>query len=183
MVFDWGVHLIDQILWMIKEPVSEVYANLHMVKTPEVDDYFKAVIRFEGGLSAQIEVGTYHLVRLPRWYVCGDGGGLVIEGFDCKGRITHAKETDMVWEPEIIHTEAGPTRSMAPRPKDTLEEIALPDVQTDWADFYHNVLAVIDGKEELIVKPEEARKVMQVMTAIFESDRTGKSVKIDRYYK
>jgi predicted dehydrogenase len=183
MVFDWGVHMIDQMLWMIKEPIAEVYANLHMVKTPEVDDYFKAVIRFESGLSTQIEVGTYNLERLPRWYVCGDGGALVINTMDGKGKITHAKDYVMAWEEEVVQTEGGPTRTMAPRPKETLEEIALPEVQTDWADYYHNILAVLDGKEELIVKPEEARKVLQVMTAIFESSATGKSIKIDRYYK
>ncbi|MCL2814650.1 MAG: Gfo/Idh/MocA family oxidoreductase [Oscillospiraceae bacterium] len=183
MVFDWGVHMIDQMLWMIKEPVAEVYANLHMVKTPEVDDYFKAVIRFDSGLSTQIEVGTYNLERLPRWYVCGDGGALVINGMDGKGRLTHAKDFEMEWTQEVVQTEGGPTRTMAPRPKETLEEVPLPEVETDWADYYHNVLAVLDGKEQLIVKPEEARKVLQVMTAIFESDATGESIKIDRYYK
>jgi len=183
MVFDWGVHLIDQILWMIKEPVAEVYANLHMVKTPEVDDYFKAVIRFDSGLSAQIEVGTYNLERLPRWYVCGDGGAVVVNDWECNGKITHAKDFEMSWEQEVVQTEGGPTRTMAPRPKETLEELPLPDVHTDWADYYHNVLAYLDGKEELIVKPAELRKVMQVMAAIFESGETGKAIKIDRYYK
>jgi len=183
MVFDWGVHLIDQMLWMIKEPVSEVYANLHSVKTPEVDDYFKAIIRFDSGLSTQIEVGTYNLERLPRWYVCGDGGALVINDMSCAGKITHAKDFEMQWTEEVVQTEGGPTRTMAPRPKETLEELPLPEVKTDWADYYHNVLAVLDGKEELLVKPEEVRKVVQVMTAIFESSETGKAVKIDRYYK
>jgi len=183
MVFDWGVHMIDQLLWMIKEPVAEVYANLHMVKTPEVDDYFKTIIRFQSGLSTQIEVGTYNLERLPRWYVCGDGGALVIDGMDGKGRLTHAKDFVMEWTQEVVQTEGGPTRTMAPRPKETLEQVPLPEVVTDWADYYHNVLAVLDGKEELIVKPEEARRVLQVMAAIFESDATGESIKIDRYYK
>ena len=183
MVFDWGVHLIDQIMWMISEPVSEVYANLHSVKTPEVDDYFKAIMRFESGLSAQIEVGTYNLERLPRWYVCGDGGAVVVNDWECNGKITHAKDFEMTWEQEVVQTEGGPTRTMAPRPKETLEELPLPEVQTDWTDFYRNVLASLDGKEELLVKPEEVRKVVQVMTAIFESHKTGKSIKIDRYYK
>ena len=179
MVFDWGVHLIDQMMWMIKEKVSEVYANLHMVKTPEVDDYFKAIIRFESGLSAQIEVGTYNLELLPRWYVCGDGGAVVVEGWDCKGRVTHAKQMDMTWEQEVVQTAAGPTRTMAPRPKETLEQLPLPEVVTDWADYYHNVLAVLDGKEELIVKPEEARRVIQVMEAIFKSSETGEAIKLN----
>jgi len=179
MVFDWGVHLIDQMMWMIKEKVAEVYANLHMVKTPEVDDYFKAIIRFESGLSTQIEVGTYNLERLPRWYVCGDGGAIVIDDMSCKGRVTHAKDFEMKWEEEVVQTEGGPTRTMAPRPKETLEELPLPEVKTDWAEYYHNVLAVLDGKEELIVKPEEARRVIQVMEAIFKSSETGEAIKLN----
>jgi predicted dehydrogenase len=102
---------------------------------------------------------------------------------DGKGKITHAKDYEMAWEEEVVQTEGGPTRTMAPRPKETLEELPVPEVQTDWADYYHNILAVLDGKEELIVKPEQARKVLQVMTAIFESSATGKAIKIDRYYK
>jgi len=183
MVFDWGVHLIDQILWMLKEPVAEVYANLHSVKTPEVDDYFKAVIRFDSGLSTQIEVGTYNLERLPRWYVCGDGGAIVVNDWECNGKITHAKDFEMAWEQEVVQTEGGPTRTMAPRPKETLEELPLPEVKTDWTDYYKNIMAYLDGKAELIVKPGEVRKVMQVMTAIFESSETGETIKIDRYYK
>lgn len=179
MVFDWGVHLIDQMMWMIKEKVAEVYANLHMVKTPEVDDYFKAIIRFESGLSTQIEVGTYNLERLPRWFVCGDGGALVINSMDGIGKITHAKDFEMKWEEEVIQTEGGPTRTMAPRPKETLEEIPLPEVKTDWADYYHNIIDVLDGKAELIVKPEEARRVLQVMEAIFKSSETGESIKLN----
>ena len=183
MLLDWGVHLIDQLLWMIKEPVVEVYANMHMVKTPEVDDYFKLIMRFDSGLSTQVEVGTYNLERLPRWYVCGDGGGLVIHDMNCNGQITRAKDYVMEWTEEVVQTEGGPTRTMAPRPKETLEELTLPEVQTDWTDYYKNIMAVLDDGAELIVKPEEARKVMQVMAAVFESHETGKAIKIDRYYK
>ena len=183
MVLDWGVHLIDQLLWMLKEPVAEVYANLHSVKTPEVDDYFKAIIRFDSGLSTQIEVGTYNLERLPRWYVCGDAGALTIHDMKPTGTITRAKDFVMEWKEEVVQTEGGPTRTMAPRPQETLEALPLPEVRTDWVDYYKNIMAVLAGKEELIVKPEESRKVMQVMAAIFESHETGKAVKIDRYYK
>ena len=156
MVFDWGAHLIDQMLWMVKEEVAEVYANLHRVKTPEVEDYFKAVLRFESGLSTQIEFGSYHLTTLPRWYVCGDGGSLTIEGFDCKGKVMCAEKT-------------GAER---------VRELPLPEVQTDYADYYTNYLAALDGKEELIVKPEEVRRAMRVIDAIFKSHETGETVKL-----
>jgi predicted dehydrogenase len=65
---------------------------------------------------------------------------------------------------------------MAPRAEDTMEELPLPEVETDWADFYKNVMACIGGREEQIVKLPESRRVMQVIEAAFESNRTGRSV-------
>ena len=179
MVYDWGVHLIDQILDMIPSKVVSVYANLHIVRTKEVDDYFKLVFRFENGISAQVEVGTFNLVQLPRWYVCGDGGALVIEGWDCSGKIIHTKDHLMKWEPVVVQTKAGPTRTMAPRPADTLEELPLPEVHTSWSSYYRNIMDTIDGKAELIVTIPSVRRVLRVIEACFESDKRGEGVKTD----
>lgn len=179
MVYDWGVHLIDQLLDMIDSKVVSVYANLHSVRTPEVDDYFKLVFRYENGITAHVEVGTFNLVQLPRWYACGDGGALVINDWDCHGKIIHTRDTVMKWEPVVVQTKAGPTRTMAPRPADTLEELPLPHVETSWSCFYRNILDTIDGKAELIVTIPSVRRVLQVIEACFESDRTGEGIKTD----
>ena len=177
MLFDWGVHQIDQIIDMMGcEKVVSVYANMHSVRTPEVDDYYKLILRFEGGMTAQIETSTYTLVQQPRWYAYGDGGSLIIEGWDCKGRIIRAKDHVMNWEPVIVQTEAGPTRTMAPRPAETLEEIPLPTVDPHWTDYYTNIINVLDGKDELIVNEINVRRVLQIMEAAFESDRTRSGI-------
>ena len=52
----------------------------------------------------------------------------------------------------------------------------LPQVDMHWSDYYRNVMDAIDGKAELIVKPEQVLRVLKVMDAIFESGRTHKSV-------
>ncbi|MBO4869147.1 MAG: Gfo/Idh/MocA family oxidoreductase [Clostridia bacterium] len=179
MVYDWGVHLIDQLLDMIDSKVVSVYANLHSVRTPEVDDYFKLVFRYENGITAHVEVGTFNLVQLPRWYACGDGGALVINDWDCHGKIIHTRDTVMKWEPVVVQTKAGPTRTMAPRPADTLEELPLPHVETSWSCYYRNILDTIDGKAELIVTIPSVRRVLRLIEACFESDRTGEGVKTD----
>jgi hypothetical protein len=83
----------------------------------------------------------------------------------------------MEWEPEVVQTVGGPTRTMAPRPKETLEELALPKVESQWSDYYINVIAHLNGKEDLIVKHEELRRVMKIIEAAFESDRTHQSIK------
>ena len=84
----------------------------------------------------------------------------------------------MTFEEDIIYTKAGPTKTMAPRSKDTLEEIEISGkgVETDYDTFYRNLAAYFDGTEELRVKPEEAMRVMKVMEACFESDRTGETI-------
>ena len=45
-------------------------------------------------------------------------------------------DKQMAWEDDIVYTEAGPTRTMAPRPKQTTQELPLPEVETDWSDYY-----------------------------------------------
>ncbi|HOF27653.1 MAG TPA: Gfo/Idh/MocA family oxidoreductase [Clostridia bacterium] len=177
MLLDWGVHLIDQILYMIDEKVTEVYCQLFSIKTPEVDDYFKLLLRFESGLSAQIEVGTYCLEKMPRWYINADHGSLIVKNWECEGKITKASEIVMEWEPEVVQTVGGPTRTMAPRPKETLEELALPEVQSQWIEYYMNVISYLNGKEDIIVKHEELRRVMKIIEAAFESDKIHKSIK------
>jgi predicted dehydrogenase len=59
MLYDWGVHLIDQMLWMIPEKVTSVFANVRNVINKDVDDYFHIMLRFESGLVGEIELGTY----------------------------------------------------------------------------------------------------------------------------
>jgi predicted dehydrogenase len=176
MVLDWGPHLIDQMLQLVPEAVVRVDCHLHHVKIPQVDDYFKLMLRFEGGLSAQIEVGIYHYIKHPRWLVCGDGGDLTIEDWSCGGKIMRMKNDDKMWDDTIAHTAAGPTRTMAPVVKEVLEELPLPEVETDWGEFYKNVIACIEGREEQIIKLPESRRVMRVIEAAFESDRIGQSV-------
>jgi predicted dehydrogenase len=65
---------------------------------------------------------------------------------------------------------------MAPRRKETIQEEPLPEVQTDWSDYYKNIVNVLDNNAELIVKPEQSLRVMKVIDAAFLSAKTGKSV-------
>ncbi|HHW45737.1 MAG TPA: Gfo/Idh/MocA family oxidoreductase [Clostridiales bacterium] len=179
MLYDWGIHLIDQIMLMIDQKVVDVHCQLVSVKTQEVDDYFKLILRFESGLTAQLEVGTYCLKPKPRWYVNGTKGSLIINDWDCNGTVVHSSEIGMEWEPEVVQTKAGPTRTMAPRPKETLSEYKIEKAEGDWVNFYRNVAAAIDNKEELFVKPGQLLRVMKVIEAAFKSAETGHSVAVD----
>lgn len=178
MMLDWGVHLIDQLMMMNDTPVTAVYCQMYNVNYAECDDGFKLQLTFADGLRATVEVGTSHYIGAPRWYVCGDRGAMVVDDWNCNGKIVRATEREITFEEEIIYTKAGPTKTMAPRAKDTVEETLLnpDDFQADYDAYYRNIADVLDGTAEPLVKPEEAMRVMKVMEAAFESHRTGQVV-------
>lgn len=178
MVYDWGVHLIDQYLFMIDSPVTEVYAQLFGIYTDEVDDNFKALLRFENGVSALIEVSMNCFILHPRWHVSGEAGTCVINDWDCNGKMVRlSDDEELKWDEKIVYTSAGPTRSMAPRPVETMMELEFPNIVVDRLDYYRGFCAHLDGKGELPVKPESVLRVLKVMDAMFQSNEKGQSIK------
>lgn len=177
MLLDWGVHLIDQLLWMIDAPVVSVYADLQSIYSEEVDDNLKLMLKFENGVSAIVEVATNCFINQCRWHMIGEEGTAAIEDWSCKGKIVKLNtEEAMEWADTIVYTEAGPTRTMAPRPSESTLTLPLPEVETDWTDYYKNIVGVLEGSAALIVKPEECLRVMKVIDAIFESADKNESV-------
>jgi predicted dehydrogenase len=178
MLLDWGVHLLDQLVQMIDSPVTQVNAHLFRLFSGEVDDNIKIFLRFANGVSAVTEMSTNCFIPHPRWHVSCSEGTMTVDDWSCNGKITKlAVEGEMVWEDDIVYTEAGPTRTMAPRPAHTVEECPLPDVKSDWSEYYKNILDVLDNKAELIVKPEQTLRVMKVVDLAFLSNETGEAIK------
>lgn len=174
MVLDWGVHLIDQMMDMIKSPVVSVDAHLFNLFSDDVDDNIKIFLRFENGVSAVLEMATNCFVNHPRWHVCCTDGTAVVEDWSCNGKIVKLNtDAKMEWNDDIVYTEAGPTRTMAPRPVQTTQVLELPDVTSEWTDYYENIVDVIENGAELIVKPEQALRVMKVIDTIFASQEAG----------
>ena len=71
MLYDWGVHLIDQILDMIKSEIISLYADVQNVINEKVDDYFNIIMKFRNGITAEIELGTYYLTPKRAWFIGG----------------------------------------------------------------------------------------------------------------
>ncbi len=179
MLLDWGVHLIDQIMWLVQSNVREVYAHMLSIKFRGVDDNFKLMLRFENGVSAFVEVDTYTFINLPRWHISGDSGTLQIDDFSCAGKIVRANTVEMKWDEGIVYTVAGPTRTMAPRPKESIEELSLPQMECDARDYYRNFRDADVNGAELAVKPEQAMRVMRVIDAAFQSAAKKKSISVN----
>jgi predicted dehydrogenase len=181
MVYDWGVHLIDQFTTMYAvQKISSVYAQTCSIINPDVEDMFKIELVIAEGPSVHIEVGTFALRKLPRFFAIGDLGSLSINdmmGED--GGITLLKERMEEMGKVIVNTPFGPTRTMAPQPDECYINLTLPKIEEDWTGFYKNLVKVMAGKEALSVTPESVRRTMLVVDAVFSSARTNRVVDLN----
>lgn len=168
MILDWGVHMLDQLLMLIDEPVVSTYCTVSHVTNDEVDDGFKAIITFGSGLTAQVEVGTSNFINLPRWYMQGENGTAVINDWSLNGEIVKVSD----WEKRDavpVVTAAGLTKTMAPRTKETIQHYPLPKVESDVRDYYRNFVKAIRGEEAQLVTHAQMMRVMRLMEACFKS--------------
>lgn len=182
MMYDWGVHLIDQMLYMIDEKVVNIFCKMYKINYNEVDDAFHLIMTFESGLTCYIEVATNNFISHPRWYVLGREGSLQIDDWACNGKIVKCLQKEDTWSNEIKPVKAGPTKTMAPRDPSTVDVIPIvtPDDVIDNLDpVYEQMVHAIEGTAELTIKPEQALRVIKVMEAAFISAETGEAIKTE----
>lgn len=173
MLLDWGVHLLDQLLWLIDSPIKSVQADLSFILGDEVDDGFMSYITFENGVRALVEVGTTNYTKLPRWYVKGLEGTAKIDDWDLSGEIIAATGREDVQAPAPIQAGVGLTKTMAPPSEEATEKLTFPEPKAEYAPFYQNFYEVVREGAEPIVKNHEVRKVMQLIEQIFSITQKG----------
>jgi predicted dehydrogenase len=176
MLYDWGVHLIDQILDMVDSKIVSLYADVQNVINEKVDDYFKIIFKFAHGILAEIELGTYYLTPKRAWFIGGDKGSAYIDGFGGEGKIVRTAYLLKNVPGKITMTAAGPTRSFGPPAPGLLVEEKLPSVQVSHRNYFEHFIKALHGEEELIVKPEQVRRVLHVMDAVRKSAQTGEAI-------
>ena len=175
MILDWGVHLIDQILQIYTQPIKRVHCTVTHITNKEVDDGFYLTLTFADGAQAMIEVGTYNFIPLPRFYMLAEQGTAIITDWRENCKVVKCK----YWhESEVIpvQTAAGLTKTMAPRDSVTVDEFTLDRPVSDVHDFYRNVCAAIDGKEQQLITLPQVRKVLRVMELAFRSAELDQTI-------
>ena len=98
-IFDWGAHMIDQALRLVPSKVDTVFCDMkHRRCDVDVESYLYCIIRFQNGLSYNIELSDMCRLKKPKWFVLGDRGTLAKTGIDPqesamnRGEIEAAKE-------------------------------------------------------------------------------------------
>lgn len=180
MLFDWGVHLIDQMLQLFKgETVTSVHARILSILTPAVDDFFEIEMMFSGGVCAKVLVGTFALQKLPRWFVFGDRGTMKLDDFSGeKGGLARIRGEVKGFDSVVGKKSLGPSRTMAPLEPQQLERMEL-NLEEDMSlEFWRNLVEATKDKEELYVKQEEILRQMKIVEAAFLSAEQNEVIKL-----
>lgn len=184
MLYDWGVHLIDQMLFMMPGvKVKTVYADVRSIINFEVDDYFQILMKFENGVMGEIELGTYLLSDKitekwyeRHWYMGGNKGSAYVDGFDPTGRIVKTTRLLENVSGKRTMTAAGPTRSFGEPAEGTLVYEEIPKATTSHRDYFENYKQAYHGEGQFLVRIPEVKRVLKLMDAVRESAKTGEAV-------
>lgn len=182
MFGDWGIHVLDQTLFLIDEPVKSVYASIRRLHSVDCDDISKLMITFESGLIAEVEACNYSPYPLPKWLITGDRGGIRVPECCCdSGTVRymekfHTEPCDATVYPNGIIGKRTYDRFIV----DEWKEIDIPEnpLPQDWAALYKNVAGALDGTEQLVVTPESVLRCFKVLEAARISAQTGDSVRL-----
>ena len=181
MLYDWGVHLLDQMLYMVDSELETVYATVKNVINKDVDDYFNIQLQFKNGVTGQVELGTYFLSQEEgwferHWFLGGDEGSAKIDGFHPQGEITRTTDLLRNVPGQITMTAAGPTRSFGPAPEGRIVTEALPEVDVQHRHYFDRYYDYVTGKGDLVVKPAEMLRLMKLLDTIRISAKEHRSI-------
>ena len=176
MLLDWGVHLLDQILMLNEgKRIKSVYGSLTNITNLEVDDGFRAIIKFEDGPDCLVEVFTNNFIEAPRWYMAGENGTAIIRTWDIEGEIVKIKDWEKM-DAVPVQMGAGITKTMAPRTDETIKKYPLEVIEVQWADYYNNIYDVLRNGAEPLITHNQQRRLMKLMEAIVESSNKNEVV-------
>ncbi len=155
VMWDWGAHIIDWTLGLIKSDIKCVQGGLWTGHWKEItnEDHGQAIIRFMSGASADIQVSQLASVSKAKYRILGTLGGI-----------------ESYWDKEEITVKVSH--------KDKVAEYKIQPKPTEWGQFYEGVREHICSSGPVPVPAIEARKVIAIIEAAEESAASGESVRL-----
>jgi predicted dehydrogenase len=170
MLWDWGVHLIDQMLEYDRSKVVAVTCRADYVYGFDVDDGIEMFLDFESGLTAHIVIDTNNFLKERRWRVFGENGTGMVEGWHTCGKLIMVKER-LDKKNKGITAGNGFTKTMANRSRSTIKRIRIPrsKAQAKTPSFYEGFYNTLRKGEPQLISNESVMRCMKVMEAGFQS--------------
>lgn len=153
VMYDWGAHFLDWILNLVPgAKVTQVTGDFQKRMWHGVtnEDHGEALIRFDNGVVADYITSQISAFGRPKWRICGTLGAIQANWGDI----------DLVSYSSGVRLESK-------------VKVTLPGYGS--TEYYRNVADHLLFGEELVVKPEQARRVIGVIDAAQRSSASGKS--------
>lgn len=154
MLFDWGPHLVDQMLHLCGDPIG-VFGQLQRgIWSKDVDDYFFAVFPYRNGMQFQIEVSNNSTLDMNRWFVIGTKGTFIVKGMH-----------EPIWaKAELAYTSQNG--------KKVHEWLELEGVNESGMEggFYDDLIPYLNHQTNDFITMDQAAKVIKVLEQIRLSD-------------
>lgn len=185
ILWEWAPHLIDQYLQLFPgESVVKVFGRMESVVSKNVEDYIEIDLTFTNRVTAKIVISTFALLKLPRWYMLGDRGTMLMENM-MEDSCTIMKLKDEVETLEDIPGKRMMSASQTIAPLDSvyIEQVSPPKTKDCSMLFWENLVLAVKKQASILVKPKEVLRQFQIIEAVRESFRTGQVVTLERQEK
>ncbi|MGB9029826.1 MAG: Gfo/Idh/MocA family oxidoreductase [Acidobacteriaceae bacterium] len=176
ILFDLGPHLIDQALGLFGPPTS-LYADVRIDReNGAADDAFDLRFEYLAGRRVTVVLRSTLTACIagPRFLLHGTRGSFVKWGLDPQEDQLKAGMSydapEMGQDPESAW---GELRSLDGGVR------KIPTLRGDYRGFYENVRDAIEGKAELVVKPEQAWRATRLIELARESSGQGRRLRVD----
>jgi len=180
MLWDWGVHLIDQMLQYDPSKVVAVTCRADFIYGFDVDDCIELFLDFESGFSAHIVIDTNNFLKERRWRVFAENGNGTIEGWGSCGKLIMVKER-LDKKNKGITAGNGFTKTMADRSRGTVKKrrISRTTAQPKTPGFYEGIYNTLRKGEPQLISNDSVMRCMKVMEAGFQSIGQKTVIKTD----
>lgn len=156
---DHIVHIMDIIRWVLNDEVKSVYAEMDTrFYDIDVEDCGIATLELESGIIASIDFSWSRPETFPTW------GDAIVKFVGTKGTL----EVDAFKKYVLYYNDEGKTITQVSFAEDMDEGLVN--------DF---IARVKEGREPFITG-EDGLRTLEVVTAAHESNRTGKTVQLNR---
>lgn len=142
-LYDWGPHLVDQIIDLLGEGPQWLIAYTNDLGwRTGVDTWARLLMEFSAERLVTVQVASNAWMKRARWHVYGEKGGMLVSGKKFS-LIAQDKqlEGDVPWK----------------RPPN----------------FWEHLRRVMAGQEDLWIRPEQGRMTVKILEAAMESANSG----------
>lgn len=169
-LFDWGSHVIDQVLDLLDGEVDSVTAVNHKRVWHDVTnaDHSRMTLHFEGGREATFVYSDLAAALKPRWYVLGTMGALTGEW---RRESVVSRNAVGTLDEDVLAPADAPPRVRLHSPAGDVTELAFRD--TEAHPFHADLSLWLQYGFLPRVRGEQSRRVISMLEAAEESARMG----------